>query len=139
MLRLLINEFEEAYSQAEGDGRRRSVSIATGRLAGPYLEKMAQKLKEKYPNIRISVYPIRNDFFGDRITVAGLVTAQDIMAQLADKELGEKLLLPCNMLKADEDIFLDDYTVSQVSDALQVPIVIVKSSGQDLIDAILGE
>ena len=139
MLRLLINEFEEAYSQAEGDGRRRSVSIATGRLAGPYLEKMAQKLKEKYPNIRISVYPIRNDFFGDRITVAGLVTAQDIMAQLADKELGEKLLLPCNMLKANEDIFLDDYTVSQVSDALQVPIVIVKSSGQDLIDAILGE
>ena len=60
-------------------------------------------------------------------------------AQLAGKELGESLLLPCNMLKADEDIFLDDYTVSQVSDALQVPIVIVKSSGQDLIDAILEE
>ena len=139
MLRLLFNEFEEAYSQIKGDGRRRSVSIATGRLAGPYLEKMAQKLEEKYPNIRITVYSVRNDFFGERITVSGLVTAQDIMAQLGNKELGECLLIPCNMLKADEDIFLDDYTVSQVSEALQVPVVIVKSSGQDLIDAILGD
>ena len=86
------------------------------------------------------MYPIRNDFFGERITVSGLVTAQDIMAQLAGKELGgERLLLPCNMLRADEDVFLDDYTVSQVSEALQVPVVIVKSSGQDLIDAVLEE
>ena len=139
MLRLLFNEFDEAYQNTEGDDRERTLSIATGRLAYPYLKRMAEKLEEKYPNIRIHVYPVRNDFFGERITVSGLVTAQDIMAQLAGKELGESLLLPCNMLKADEDIFLDDYTVSQVSDALQVPIVIVKSSGQDLIDAILEE
>ena len=137
MLRLLMNEFEEAYRHAQGDDRRRNVSVATGRLAWPYLEKMAQKLEEKYPNVGIKVYPIRNDFFGERITVSGLVTAQDIMAQLENKDLGECLLIPCNMLKADEDIFLDDYTVSQVAAALQVPIVIVKSSGQDLIDAIL--
>ena len=89
--------------------------------------------------IRDSVYAVRNDFFGERITVSGLITAQDIMAQLRERDLGERLLLPCNMLKADEDIFLDDYTVSQVSDALQVPLVIVKSSGQDLVDAILEE
>ena len=139
MLRLLFNEFDEAYQNTEGDDREKTLSIATGRLAYPYLKRMAEKLEEKYPNIRIHVYPVRNDFFGERITVSGLVTAQDIMAQLAGKELGESLLLPCNMLKADEDIFLDDYTVSQVSDALQVPIVIVKSSGQDLIDAILEE
>ena len=60
------------------------------------------------------------------------------MAQLKDKELGDRLLIPCNMLKADEDVFLDDYTVSQVADALQVPAVIVKSSGQDFVDAVLG-
>ena len=139
MLRLLFNEFDEAYQNTEGDDREKTLSIATGRLAYPYLKRRAEKVGEKYPNIRIHVYPVRNDFFGERITVSGLVTAQDIMAQLAGKELGESLLLPCNMLKADEDIFLDDYTVSQVSDALQVPIVIVKSSGQDLIDAILEE
>lgn len=139
MLRLLFNEFEEAYQAVEGDERERILSIATGRLAYPYLKRMAEKMEEKYPNLRIHVYAVRNDFFGERITVSGLVTAQDIMAQLAGKELGESLLLPCNMLKADEDIFLDDYTVGQVSEALQVPVVIVKSSGQDLIDAILEE
>ena len=139
MLRLLFNEFEEAYQNAEGDDRKESLSIATGRLAYPYLKRMSEKMEKKYPNIRIYVHPIRNEFFGERITVSGLVTAQDIMAQLEGKELGERLLLPCNMLKADEDVFLDDYTVSQVSEALQVPVVIVKSSGQDLIDAILEE
>lgn len=139
MLRLLFNEFEEAYQAVGGDERERTISVATGRLAYPYLKRMAGKMEEKYPNLRIHVYAVRNDFFGERITVSGLVTAQDIMAQLAGKELGESLLLPCNMLKADEDIFLDDYTVSQVSETLQVPVVIVKSSGQDLIDAILEE
>lgn len=139
MLRLLFNEFAEAYEKLPGDDRECKLSIATGRLAYPYLKQMAEKMEEKYPNMHINVCSIRNDFFGERITVSGLITAQDIMAQLADEELGEKLLLPCNMLKADEDIFLDDYSVSQVEETLQVPIVIVKSSGQDLIDAILEE
>ena len=66
------------------------------------------------------------------------MTAQDIIAQLKGKELGSRLLIPCSMLKADEDVFLDDYTVKQVADALQVPVDIVKSSGQDLVDAVLG-
>lgn len=137
MLRLLFNEFREACEQAKGDNEKRSLSIATGKLAYPYMKRMAEKLQEKYPSTELRVYAIRNDYFGERITVSGLITAQDIMRQLKDKELGERLLLPCNMLKADEDIFLDDYTVKAVSDALQVPVVIVKSSGQDLIDAIL--
>lgn len=139
MLRLLFDEFKEAYDNADGDNKKRNLSIATGRLAYPYLKRMAEKMEEKFPDTRIHVYAVRNDFFGERITVSGLITAQDIMAQLRERDLGERLLLPCNMLKADEDIFLDDYTVSQVSDALQVPLVIVKSSGQDLVDAILEE
>lgn len=138
MLRLLFDEFQEGYEPLRGDDRKAELSIATAKLAYPYIKKMAKKLEKKFPNIRIHVYCIRNDFFGERITVSGLVTAGDIMAQLQDKELGERLLLPCNMLKADEDIFLDDYTVKDVADALQVPVHIVKSSGQDLIDAILG-
>ena len=139
MLRLLSDEFKAAYENAAGDNKKRSLSIATGRLAYPYLKQMAEKIEEKFPSTQIRVYPVRNDFFGERITVSGLITAQDIIAQLKGRELGERLLLPCNMLKADEDIFLDDYTVSQVADALQVPVVIVKSSGQDLVDAILEE
>lgn len=138
MLRLLHNEFEEAYGQLPGDGRAAELSIATGRLAYPYLCGIAERIREKYPNVNIRVYAVRNDFFGERITVSGLVTAQDIIAQLKGKELGSRLLIPCSMLKADEDVFLDDYTVKQVSDALQVPVDIVKSSGQDLVDAVLG-
>ena len=137
MLRLLFNEFREAFDRAEGDHEKRSLSIATGQLAYPYIRRMAEKLQEKYPATEIRVYAVRNDFFGERITVSGLVTAQDMIAQLKDKELGDRLLIPCNMLKADEDVFLDDYTVGQVADALQVPAVIVKSSGQDFVDAVL--
>lgn len=138
MLRLLFNEFAEGYDALTGDDRRDELSIATGKLAYPYLCKMAEKITEKFPGVRIHVYCIRNDFFGERITVSGLITGQDLMAQLKERELGRRLLIPCNMLKTDEDVFLDDFTVEQVSGALQVPIDIVKSSGQDLIDSILN-
>ena len=138
MLRLLFNEFAEGYDALTGDDRRDELSIATGKLAYPYLCKMAENITEKFPGVRIHVYCIRNDFFGERITVSGLITGQDLMAQLKERELGRRLLIPCNMLKTDEDVFLDDFTVEQVSGALQVPIDIVKSSGQDLIDSILN-
>ena len=138
MLRLLFNEFAEGFEALTGDDRRDELSIATGKLAYPYLCKMAEKITEKFPGVRIHVYCIRNDFFGERITVSGLITGQDLMAQLKERELGRRLLIPCNMLKTDEDVFLDDFTVEQVSGALQVPIDIVKSSGQDLIDSILN-
>lgn len=147
MLRLLINEFEEAFAAlpagdicgtTEAAGARRELSIATGRLAYPYLKRIAEQMEEKYPFLTVHVHSIRNDFFGERITVSGLITGQDLTTQLKGKELGSRLLIPCNMLKTDEDVFLDDYTVKDVSDALQVPVDIVKSSGQNLIDAILG-
>ena len=121
MLRLLFNEFAEGYDALTGDDRRDELSIATGKLAYPYLCKMAEKITEKFPGVRIHVYCIRNDFFGERITVSGLITGQDLMAQLKERELGRRLLIPCNMLKTDEDVFLDDFTVEQVSGALQVP------------------
>ena len=138
MLRLLFNEFEEGMERLGDGDRSGEISAATGKLAYPYISRMADRIQERYPGVKVHVYCIRNDFFGERITVSGLITGQDIIAQLKGKELGSRLLLPCNMLKADEDVFLDDITVKEVSDALQVPVDIVKSSGQDLIDAILG-
>ena len=139
MLRLLKDEFEEGIVALTGDGRVREISLATGKLAYPYLKKMVDRLVEKFPNIKVHLYDIRNDFFGENITVSGLITGQDLMTQLQRKKLGEVLLIPCNMLKTDEDVFLDDFTVREVESTLQVPVNIVKSSGQDLIDAILGE
>ena len=97
-----------------------------------------EQMKEKFPDTTVHVYPIRNDFFGERITVSGLVTGQDLTAQLKGQKLGERLLIPCNMLRVDEDVFLDDYTVADVEKTLQVPLNIVKSSGQNLLDTVLG-
>lgn len=138
MLRLLMNEFEEGYESLNGDERDREVSIATGFLAYPYIQRMADRIMEKYPKSKLHVYGIRNDFFGESITVSGLITGQDLIGQLKGKALGEKLLLPCNMLRIEEQDFLDDVTLQDVKDALQVPVDIVKSSGQDFIDAVLG-
>lgn len=137
MLRLLENEFEEAYRDLSGDDKVREVSLATGRLPYPYIQKLAERLGEKFMNTKIHVYPIRNDFFGELITVSGLITGQDLKVQLKDKELGERLLLPCNMFRSQEEVFLDDVTLSELEEALQVKVDIVKSSGQDLIDAII--
>ena len=138
MLRLLMNEFEEAYAELEGDDREIEVSMATGFLAYPYLKKMIGKLNEKFPHVAVHLYAIRNDFFGEKITVAGLITGQDLIAQLKGQKLGERLLLPCNMLRSGEEVFLDDVTLSEVKDSLQIQVDIVKSSGWDFINAILN-
>ena len=138
MLRLLENEFEEAYALLQGDNMARSVSVATGLLAAPYIQKFADRLKEKYPNTDIKVWPIKNEFFVEKITVSGLITGQDLVKQLKGQDLGERLLLPCNMFRSQEEVFLDDMTLSELKDTLQVEADIVKSSGQDFIDAVLG-
>ena len=137
MLRLLHDEFMEALEKEEGDDKERVMSMATGRLAYPYLLRLVQAIKDKFPNVHVNVVPIRNDFFGELITVSGLITGQDLMSQMKEQMQGERLLIPCNMLRIDEDVFLDDYTTDDVEKTLQVKLNIVKSSGQDLLDAIL--
>ena len=138
MIRLLREECKEAFQALPGDEKSRRVSMATGLLAYPELCRIADMLKEKYPGTKVQIYPVRNDFFGEKITVSGLITGDDLIRQLKGKDLGERLLLPCNMFRSEEDVFLDDVTLAEVEEALQVRADIVKSSGQDLIDAILG-
>ena len=138
MIRLLREECKEAFQALPGDEKSRRVSMATGLLAYPELCRIADMLKEKYPGAKVQIYPVRNDFFGEKITVSGLITGGDLIRQLKGKDLGERLLLPCNMFRSEEDVFLDDVTLAEVEEALQVRADIVKSSGQDLIDAILG-
>lgn len=137
--RLLQNEFQEAFEKLSGDDRETEISLATGKLAYPYLKRMIETLQTKYPNVIVHLYEIRNDFFGELITVAGLITGQDLKAQLSGRPLGSRLLLPCCMLRNGEEVFLDDVTLDQLKEALQVQIDIVKSSGQDLIEAVLDE
>ena len=138
MLRLLMNEFEEGFASLEGDGRIREISMATGVLAYPYLEKMIAKLQGKFPNVKVHLYKIINHFFGEKITVAGLITGQDLVAQLSGQELGECLYLPCSMMRDGETVFLDDMSLLEVKETLQVEVDIVKSSGQDFIEAVIN-
>lgn len=147
MIRLLLDEFAEAMVQLKKEmadtetpkeilpdvKSPHKITIATGRLAAHFIEQLAKQCMEEFPNYQIQVFAIRNDFFGERITVSGLLTGQDILAQLKGKELGERLLLPCNLLRSGEEIFLDDMTLGELKTALQVEIDIVKSSGQDLL------
>lgn len=133
MLRLLESEFHGALTKKSGDQISRKISIATGKLAAPVLRKFMEELKEKYPNTEVNVYDITNEFFGEKITVAGLITGQDLKKQLKGKDLGTKLLLPCHMLRSGEEVFLDDVTVSELSEYLQIPIEIVDSDGAVLL------
>lgn len=137
MLRLLLNEFDQAYEEEMGDDREIEISLATGELAYPYLKRMIEKLECKFPKLQVHLYRIRNDFFGEKITVSGLITGQDLVKQLKGKPLGTHLLLPCNMLRDGEEVFLDDMSISELKETLQVEVDVVKSSGQDFVDAIL--
>ena len=138
MLRLLKEEFREHLETLSGDDRVREVSLATGVLAYDYLIELLQELRAKFPNVHVHVYPIVNQFFGEKITVSGLITGQDLMEQLKGKDLGTRLLLPCNMFRSGEEVFLDDVTLSDVKETLQVEADIVKSSGRDVIEAIIN-
>lgn len=133
MLRLLETEFHDALEQAKGNEKKHKVSVATGKLAAPFIRQLAGEMKVKFPNMEVKIYDITNEFFGERITVAGLITGQDLKKQLKDQELGEKLLLPCHMLRSGEEVFLDDVTVSELSEYLKVPIEIVESDGAVLL------
>lgn len=142
MLRLLLNEFEEAmqnlppeYVLPEGG---RELSLVTGKLAYPYIRNMAERMMRRFAGLTLHVYAITNEFFGERITVSGLLTGQDIIKQLKGKALGECVLLPQNVLRSGEDYFLDDITVGEMEKALQVNADIVKSSGHEFVNTILG-
>ena len=137
MIRLLYEEFMDALGEKEDDGKTEELSMATGFLPYPYLKRLLDRMAEVYPGRKIHLYPIRNDFFGEMITVAGLITGQDLVAQLKGKPLGSRLLLPSVMFKSGEEVFLDDMTRTQAEAALQIPINIVKSGGYDLLSAIL--
>ena len=116
----------------------REISLATGKLAYPIIREMAKRAEELCPGLQIHVYEISNHFFGEKITVSGLLTGQDIIRQLKGKPLGERLLLPINMFRSGTDVFLDDVTAGEVEKTLQVAVDIVKSSGYDLLSCMLG-
>ncbi len=140
MLTLLTKEFGRALDLMEPEELEGTApfSIATGVSAAPFLAKLVGQAREKCGTIEGKVYPIVNRFFGETITVAGLVTGGDLISQLRGKELGTRLLIPASMLRSGENIFLDDVTTEDVERELGVPVTAVPQDGYELLDAMLG-
>ncbi len=136
MVRLLDEEVAQTLAGMTGDDRKIHRTIATGELAAPFLRKHVESVRKKYPNVDIQVFAIKNEFFGGKITVAGLITGTDLISQLKGKDLGDRLLLTNHMLKSGEPVFLDDVTVDDVQNALQIKVSIVESSGADFVSSI---
>ena len=140
MLTLQREQFREAFGFFESDSRVRRFTIATGTAAEPFLQKLVDEAAERWHNLSGTVAAIKNDFFGHTITVAGLVTGRDLIAQLKGRDLGDELLIPDVMLKYHEDVFLDDVSLDEVKEALDVPVTVVPAAdGYDLLRCMLGE
>ena len=141
----MLTEFgEEIKAELEFSDEHKAkpktqVSVATGYAAYEHISELCRSIEESFPGVSIAVYPIKNNFFGEEITVSGLLTATDMEAQLKDKPLGERLLIPASTLRAEGDLFLDGKTPEELSAALGVEICAVDNSGADFIAAVLGE
>ena len=142
MIRSFSDEFGMALKDIEEfsrkERRQRTVSIVTGVASYPTIMRLRERLTALCPEIEINVYKIINNFFGESITVSGLLTGKDICDQLSDKPLGEEILIPENALRHGEDVFLCGMTVGEMSDRLGVPVTPSGSDGYELVEAILG-
>lgn len=136
MLRLLMTEFRSALSMADPVERVTPFSAATGMAAGPFIRQLVDMAASKCHTMESQVFPLTNNFFGETIDVAGLITGKDLINQLRGKDLGERLLIPVNMLRHGEDVFLDDITIADVERELKVKVRPVNQDGFDLCDAI---
>ncbi len=138
MIRSDTDEFLECLENEEGKVYNRSITVVTGYAASNFISSMADKVMERYPELKVNVCPIRNDFFGHSVTVSGLVTGNDILKQLKGKDLGSELLIPENMLRAQRDLFLDDVSVEELERALDIKVTVVDKGGYNLFYAMTG-
>ena len=137
---LLLDEAQKAINEKDyTSDKPRKLTLATGEAAYPLLKQIVDLCKEKWHNLDCRVYAVKNNFFGGRISVSGLVTATDIYEQLKGTDLGEELLIPSVMLRQEGDMFLDSVTVSELSERLNIEITPVDNDGWLLVDRILGK
>jgi NifB/MoaA-like Fe-S oxidoreductase len=138
MMRLLITEFEQALEGGiVADGAE--FTVATGASAAAFIEKLLYTAREKCDTIRGNVCAVENTFFGGGVDVSGLVTGGDILRALDGKKLGKRLLIPRNMLRRGEDVFLDDVTALELSQKLGVTLRVVEQDGHDVLRAFCGD
>ncbi len=118
--------------------KHRSVSIATGEAAAPFITEAVEKIRRLCYNLNCRVYAVKNEFFGGEVTVAGLLTGVDVASQLSGKALGEELLIPPSMLRAEGDLFLCGHTPEWLSEQLGVPVRTAGKTASEFISAVIG-
>lgn len=138
LLSLMRDELLYALEDEQEFDKTVSVTVASGTGVADFMQELLNKISEKFENVRINVVGIKNNFFGGGVNVSGLVTGQDLIAQLKEKDLGDKLLIPSVMLRHEGDIFLDDVSIDEVEKTLGVPVVPVVNNGETLLREILS-
>lgn len=139
MISLMEYEFNEFIDELPKDSDyKKTISVATGTAAFEFINSLCKKIMIRYPGVKINVYPIMNNFFGGKISVSGLLCGCDIIEQLKDKELGEYLCLPKNLLRSEETTLLDDLTIEDIEKALDISIRITDESGESFVKTVLS-
>ena len=138
MIRSDTDEFYECLENTDALPYNRNISIATGEAAFGFISSLASKAMEKYKSLNINVYAIKNEFFGGKVSVSGLVTGGDLKKQLSGKELGDTLYIPENMLRAEGDLFLDGVSLDELEKALGVNVIANERGGYALFEAFTG-
>lgn len=137
----LISSMEEEFDDAILDNPKQEFFgknvIATGKLSYNFIKGLVEKAKKRYNKLEADVFCIENDFFGRTVTVSGLICGNDIIKTLKGKDY-DRLLITKSMLKADEDIFLDDVTVKDLEKELSLEVVPVLNDGYDFLEKLLG-
>ncbi|MBQ7134475.1 MAG: DUF512 domain-containing protein [Ruminococcus sp.] len=140
LIALLEDELNFALEDYTGDTDiKRSVTIACGTSVAPFIKKMMDKVEEKFSEVSIKVVPIKNEFFGGGVNVSGLIVGQDLINQLKDVPLGDELLITSSMLRFENDLFLDNTSVEDVENTLNIKLSAVNNNGEELLLAILGK
>lgn len=137
MLAYFKKNFDSYLKRFKPKKVNKVVSIASGKIVYNFMRTRMDELEKKFEGLKINLYPIENTFFGPEITVTGLITGGDLITQLKDKELGEYLILCGDMLKDDADIFLDDVTLEEVKEKLNIEIKVNNDGGIGIIKDIL--
>lgn len=140
LIRKLEYEFNEHLKSIPADIEfNKTISVITGFSAQNFIKDLAGKLTKRVAKLKINTFAVVNNYFGETITVSGLITGKDIIEQLKNKELGDKILIPKSMLKSDEPVFLDDITVEEVEKALKKDVIICNVEGKSMIESILKD
>lgn len=142
MIKMFEKEFFDAMETFDFDDMDLiklpcEVSLITGRAAFGFIKNLAEELTKRVKGLVINVYEIYNDFFGENITVSGLITGGDVINQLKGKNLGEILFIPINALRFGEEVFLDDICVKDIQKALNIKVVPVRIDGGDFMNKLL--